>query len=474
MSGPLDDLDDLATRLRPALEACGQHHVLDQIAGFEAADRAQVLSQLEALDLALLAQLRQELREDEAVTALDLAALTPPPMIGVPKTDGDREAYARATEQGESLLRSGKVAAFVVAGGQGTRLGFDGPKGCFPVGPVSGCSLFAWHFAKVVATRRRYQAAIPMLVMTSQANHDATVSYLREHGYFGMPSADVIVFPQGMLPAVDREGRLLLADRSSLALAPDGHGGSLLALRKQGVLDELARRGVEEIFYFQVDNPLVRVLDPAFLGYHRLHGSEMSSKVVAKRSAHEKVGVFAAAGGKLGIVEYSDLPDELATAVGADGQLRFRAGNIAIHVVSCDFARRLTGGGLALPYHRARKAVPYLSASGEVVSPEDKNGVKFETFVFDALPLAKNPLVVETARSEEFSPVKNKDGEDSPVTAKEDMCRLFRSWVEGAGFGVVDSLAELEIAPSYALDAMEFAQRLQQQKLFPGNRLMMA
>jgi len=469
-----DPLDDRADAVRPSLEGCGQAHILDQIANAGPEDRARVLDQLEALDLPLIARLRRELSENEPVTALELDGLQPPPMISSPRSESEKQAHAKAIEEGEALLRSGNVAAFVVAGGQGTRLGFDGPKGCFPVGPVSGCSLFEWHFAKVVASRRRYQAPIPMLVMTSHANHDATVSFLRENEFFGMPEEDVIVFPQGMLPAVDREGRLLLSDPGSLALAPDGHGGSLLALEKEGVLAELERRGIEEIFYFQVDNPLVRVLDPAFLGHHRINGSEMSSKVVAKRSADEKVGVFAASGDKLGIVEYSDLPADLTNAVDAGGELRFRAGNIAIHVLSCGFVKRLTESGLALPYHRAEKKVPYLAGDGTIVEPADKNGVKFETFVFDAIPLAKNPLVVETLRSEEFSPVKNAEGEDSPATARDDLCRLFRGWIEGSGFGVVESLADLEIAPTYALDAQEFEERLKNQKLFPGIRLMMA
>ena len=469
-----DTPDQRLAALRPAFDAAGQGHLFAFVDQLGDAERTRLADQLDGVDLDLIARLGGEMKSDAPVATLDLGRLEPPPVISLGRDEESQAAHKAATERGVELLRQGKVAAFVVAGGQGTRLGFDGPKGCFPIGPVTGCSLFEWHFAKVAAARRRYQADLPMLVMTSRANHDATERFLRDHDFFGIPERDVILFSQGMLPAVDGEGRILMESTSSLALAPDGHGGSLLALRERGVLDELATRGIEEIYYFQVDNPLARVLEPAFLGHHHLAGAEMSSKMVPKRNAGEKVGVFARSGGKVGIVEYSDLPDDLAAATDDDGALRYRAGNIAIHAIRTDFVRRLTEGGLKLPYHRANKAVAHVDASGNAVTPSSPNAVKFETFVFDALPLAETSLVIETDRQSEFSPVKNKSGDDSAETAKRDLCRMFRGWIEDAGYGITKEMCDLEISPSYALDADEFADRLKHQKLFPGNRLIMA
>lgn len=447
------------SELRKPFESAGQGHVFRQIEALDPAAQARFAEQLSSVDLKLLKRLIDEMRHDRPVTALELERVEPAPFLALPVGPGGRRREKRAAQAGVEALSAGKVAAMVVAGGQGSRLGFDGPKGCFPIGPVSGCSLFEWHFQKVVASRRRFSASIPMLVLTSPANHQQTLDYLRANRWFGMPEHDVLVFPQGMLPAVDFDGRLLLEAPGSLFRSPDGHGGALLALAREGILDEMTRRGIENIFYFQVDNPLVKVLDATFLGHHRLAESEMSSKMVLKRDPKEKVGVFARAGRRIGIVEYSDLPEDLAQAVDHDGSVRFGAGNIAIHVIDVAFARRVNEGGLRLPYHRAKKAIPCLDGDGVPTKPTAPNGVKFETFVFDALPLAKRALVVETSRAEEFSPVKNAEGDDSAATARRDLLNLFRSWLSEAGFAAGDG-AVLEIAPSFALDRDEFTQKV--------------
>jgi len=264
----------------------------------------------------------------------------------------------------------------------------------------------------------------------------------------------------------------------SLFLSPDGHGGSLGAMAREGVLDELEARGIEEVFYFQVDNPLVKVAEPAFLGHHRLAGAEVSSKAVPKRNAAEKVGVFARAGRKLGIVEYSDLPQAFNDATDDAGELMYRAGNIAIHVFRTDFIRRLTAGGLRLPYHRAQKAIACLDDDGARVTPEGKNGVKFETFVFDAIPEAKKSVVVEARREEEFSPVKNPSGDDSAASARRDMSNLFREWLSAAGFSIEGDDgseggddASIEISPEFALDRDELARRMKNERTLSRGRL---
>ncbi len=447
-------------RVRSAFGAAGQGHVFADFDRLPEAARARLFTEARAIDLGLLARLVRELKEDRPVATLDLERIEPAPYTPARGASGRPRRDPRSRAAGEDLLRSGKVAAMVVAGGQGSRLGFAGPKGCFPFGPVTGCSLFEWHAAKVRALRARFGGALPLLVMTSAANHAETVAFFERHRWFGLPASDVIVFSQGMLPAVDLGGRLVVSAPGELFLSPDGHGGSLLALRRSGALDEITRRGVEEIFYFQVDNPLVRVCDPTFVGQHRLRGSEMSSKVVMKRDASEKVGVFARAGRKTGVVEYSDLAPELATAVDEAGRLRFRAGNIAIHALSVAFVKRITEGGLQLPYHRAVK--PH--ASGKVV--------KFETFVFDALPLAKRALIVETERAEEFSPIKNATGEDSVETAGRDVRRVFESWLAAAGLSAAPGAA-LEFRPDFALDQDEFVRRVKREKTLSSTRLLL-
>jgi UDP-N-acetylglucosamine/UDP-N-acetylgalactosamine diphosphorylase len=310
--------------------------------------------------------------------------LKPAPIIGVPRSSVEKEDAARAAEQGEALLARGAVAPLVVAGGQGTRLGFDGPKGAFPIGPLSGKPLFAFFAEKILATQRRFGKPIPWYVMTSPANDRDTREFFRTHRFFGLREDQLFFFVQGTLPAVDPRGRIFLSSRSQLSLSPDGHGGTLRALAESGALDDMERRAISDISYFQVDNVLVRVLDPVFIGYHARAGAEMSSKVLRKASPEEKVGVIGVRDGKLGVIEYSDLSPEQMAATGPDGELTYWAGSIAMHMLHVPFIRRLQAAGIRLPFHRADKKVPHIDAHGNPVSPERPNGIKFESFLFDA------------------------------------------------------------------------------------------
>jgi UDP-N-acetylglucosamine/UDP-N-acetylgalactosamine diphosphorylase len=236
-----------------------------------------------------------------------------------------------------------------------------------------------------------------------------------------------------MMPAFSMDGKLLLAETDSLALSPDGHGGSLRALNRSGALADMKRRGIEHLSYFQVDNPLVHTIDPVFLGLHDVTGSEMSSKTIPKAGPLEKVGNFVVGDGVLQVIEYSDLPDELAHQTNPDGSLKFNAGSIAIHALRLSFVERLTSTGrLELPWHRAEKKVPYVDERGSTVKPDKPNAVKLEQFVFDAIPLAKNAIVYETERAEEFSPVKNAEGVDSPATSRRDQIRRAARWLRSA------------------------------------------
>jgi UDP-N-acetylglucosamine/UDP-N-acetylgalactosamine diphosphorylase len=292
--------------------------------------------------------------------------------------------------------------------------------------------------------------------MTSDANHAAIRAFFEKNKHFGHDPASIFIFQQGMMPAFDMMGHMLLGERGSLALSPDGHGGSLRALRKSGALDDMKKRGVEHLSYFQVDNPLVHTIDPLFLGLHDLTGSEMSSKTIPKAGPLEKVGNFAIGDGVLQVIEYSDMPESLALAKNPDGSLKFNAGSIAIHALRVSFIERLTASGrLDLPWHRAEKKVPYVDEHGNAVKPKQPNAVKLEQFVFDAIPLAKNAIVYETERREEFSPVKNAEGVDSPATSRRDQLRRAARWLKSAGVEVPmqadDPRATIEISPLFAV-----------------------
>jgi UDP-N-acetylglucosamine/UDP-N-acetylgalactosamine diphosphorylase len=443
-------------RLRSRLTEFGQQHVLQHVQRLDPPSREVFLAQLESLDLARLQRLTDRVLNGPA--AQQAARIEPPELLecgdDAALTERDREAR----EAGEDLLRKGAVAAFMVAGGQGSRLGFDGPKGRFPIGPLTNRTLFAYHAQRVLATSRRYGARAPLYVMTSEATHQSTVAAFEEAAWFGLDRDDVRFLQQGMLPAIDRQGRLLLAEHGSLFMSPDGHGGSLTALRASGALDEMGMRGIREIFYFQVDNPLARVLDPVFVGHHALAAAEMSTKVVAKTDPGEKVGVLAQVDGRVAVVEYSDLSQELAAELDEQGRLRFRAGNIAIHMLGVDFVRRITEGGLELPVHRAEKVVPFIDEAGELVRPEAPNAIKMETFVFDALPLARCAVTQEVRREDEFAPVKNAQGPDSPATARAALADQARRWGAAAGLALPEG--PVEVGPLFALDQEQFLANL--------------
>ena len=452
---------DLAARL----DAAGQGHLLRFWDDLDDAARSRFGEQLAELDLSAATRLYRE-KVDAAGGAGDPAALARsagPPASVVRLTDAAADRAA-AVAVGEDLLRAGGVGAILVAGGQGTRLGFDKPKGMFPVGPVSGMTLFEILAGQLKARGEAAGVSIPLYVMTSPATDAPTREEFAARDYYGLGEANVVFFRQGTMPAVDADtGKILLAAKGEVAVSPDGHGGLVAALKNRGVLDDMRRRGVDTLYYHQVDNPTAIVCDPAFLGYHKSLGGRVSTKVVAKVAPEEKMGVVCDVGGTTQIIEYSDLPLETASKTDETGGLLLWAGNTAIHCFERAFLEKLAdsgeiaGGGL--PFHVAHKKVPHLNADGEPTDPVEPNAYKFERFIFDALPLADAAPVVETDRRREFNPVKNADGADSPATAKAALAALHRDWLTAAGATVADG-ATAEIAPSFALDAAGVADKV--------------
>lgn len=456
-------------------QTAGQSQVFAFYDQLTPADQQCLRAEAAEIDLEEIAQLTRTLLGGTNA-GIDLAGLAPAPFERLPENGGDAAAWATAKAAGEVALRQGRVAAFTVAGGQGTRLGYDGPKGTFPVTPINRKPLFQVFAEKILAAGRRYGRPLHWFIMTSHANHEATESFFLAHGYFGLEPQRVHFFRQGRMPAVDFNGKILLETKGSLALSPDGHGGSLRALERSGALDLMQREGIDILSYFQVDNPLVRCVDAAFIGWHLQCDSEMSSKMVPKAYAAEKVGHFCVRRGQLVVVEYSDLPPALQAATDHAGQLRYRAGSIAIHLLDREFIRRMARGGTnvaALPFHRADKKIPSVDAKGHELKPDKPNGVKFELFVFDALPFAKNPVVIETARADDFSPVKNAEGVDSPQTCRDDQCRQFARWLKQAGETLATDTTglpavTLEVAPLFGYDEETFAEAWQKLPLKPA------
>lgn len=421
-----------------------QEHVFEYWNDLSSEEKTSLLDELSEVDFNLLEKLYNS---KESPIPSDFK---PAPYINRPVNDEGKKVFAEAEKKGIEHIRAGKVAAFIVAGGQGSRLGFNGPKGKYPAGPVSGKSLFHFHGEKIYAASKEYSTVIPYLVMTSNDNHNETIAFFEEENYFGLNKKDVFFFRQNMIPSLDDRGNLVLADKNRLFRNPDGHGGSITALRSSGVLDILKKRGIETLSYFQVDNPLVKIIDPVFIGFHLSHFADMSSKALIKAYPEEKIGVFVTfPDSRTGIIEYSDLPEDKLRAKDSRGNLEFAAGSPAIHIFSRAFIERITcEGGTNLPYHTARKDIKVFKNG----SYSTVKGYKFEKFVFDALPIADKNVILETSREEEFAPIKNAEGIDSAASSAELMSNLHRSWLAAKGVKIPEKVKIIEISPLLSFD----------------------
>ncbi len=454
-------MQDQRQRLAARLKPFGQEHVLDHWAQLGPEQQNGLATQLENLDLPLLKRLWEGHAGSEEHDWATLARRSTPPQA-VRCTAASAQSEADTLRQGEQALAAGRVGVLLVAGGQGTRLGFDHPKGMFPLGPVSNQTLFQILLEKVIAASRRHGASIPVYLMTSHATHDETVEFLAAHDRFGLPAEDLFIFQQGRMPAVDADsGKLLLAEPGSLFLSPDGHGGTVAALASSGAMKDLQRRGIRQLFYHQVDNPLVPVCDAQLIGHHLQAGSELTSIAVAKDSPQDKLGNFVTLDGAQQIIEYSDFPSDVAEQREADGSLRFWAGSVAVHVFEVAFLERMLAEPDALPFHIAHKKVPYLDEQGRRVEPAAPNALKFERFIFDLLPHARNAMVVEAERDRVFAPLKNAPGADKDTAdhVRQQIVALHRKWLEQAGVQVASQVA-VEISPLWATDG-EYVKRQQ-------------
>jgi len=431
------EIDKTAGDLRECFRTAGQEHVFTFWDHLDPPGRRQLVRQLEEVDLQILDDLPLPA---EARTQEGVGELLPAPCLGL-GDEPENGGRAAARRRGEELLAAGKIALLLVAGGRGSRLDWDGPKGCFPLAPLSGKSLFEIHAKKIRRLRQVHDTVIPWYIMTSSATDAQTRDYFEERKFFGLPPADILFMKQAPMPVIDRHGKLILQAPGRIILSPNGHGGCYSALRDSGALADASRREIEHIFYFQVDNPLVNIADPLFCGLHDLSRSDMSLKVLEKTGPGEKIGVVATRDGTPAVVEYSDLPVEKAEVESPDGGLLFSFGSIGIHLLRRDFIEELLSAPSPLPLHPVRKQVDGIDEKGRQVKIE---AIQFETFVFDALALARSFLNLETRREREFAPVKNLVGIDSVESSRQLLMDEYRRWLSLAG---ITARGMLEIDP---------------------------
>lgn len=447
-------------QIRAELARYGQDRVLTFFDQLTPERQRGLLNQINEIDLALADRLVHKWvlakPDPEHFSTIEPVPVIPPP-------DRNAARAAEAFAAGEQALRDGRVGLLLVAGGQGTRLGYDGPKGAFPIGPITGKSIFEHHAAKIQSVQRQYNCTLPWYIMVGESNEEASVAFFEEHKYFGLTKSDVYFFKQDMMPCVDEQGKFLLDEPDRLATNPNGHGGVIPALVDNGIVADAHKRGIDTLSYVQVDNWAVKVADPHFIGYHVLGNGQMSSKIVPKIEPRESVGVHCVCDGVYQVIEYTELdlyPQLLETD--KDGNLIHYAANTAIHILSVPFVESVYARFEEFPWHCSHKKIDYIDEKGNKIEPTAPNGYKFETFVFDALRYTTtDPIVLEIDRLGEYTPIKQISGPNSVEAARRDMNEWWGGWLEAAGAKVPRTseghvAIDIEIDPRYARTRDEF------------------
>lgn len=392
------------------LAACGQTHLLRWYDTLTEREQESLLQQIEELDTELLqvfADYRKSSEQERGKLA-PLGALT------LEEIAQNRDRFEAA---GLDAIRQGKVGAVLLAGGMGTRLGFDKPKGMFNIGVTRELYIFECLIRNLMEVVDKAGTFVPLFVMTSEKNDEDTRAFFKEMKYFGYNAEYVHFFVQEMAPAVDMEGRILLEEKGRIAASPNGNGGWFSSMQRAGLMNLLHREGIEWLNVFAVDNVLQRIADPVFIGATLLSGADMGSKVVSKADPEERVGVLCLEDGTPSIVEYYEMTKEMITSREPDGRLSYNYGVILNYLFRTDSLE--SGADKRMPIHVVEKKVPYIDENGMLIEPASPNGCKFETLVLDMVHMQENCLSFEVDRSREFAPVKNKTGVDSVDSARE-------------------------------------------------------
>lgn len=373
---------------------------------------------------------------------------------------------------GEDAIKNGSVACLLLAGGQGSRLGFDGSKGCFEIMPVTNKSLFESFAEQIIANEKKYDTTLNWYIMTSELNNNMTIDFFTSHDFFGLNKDRVHFFSQKTIPAIDEDGKLILASKHEIFKNPDGTAGVYGALKRNGLLDHANNNDIDYFSFINVDNPIVEIFDPSFIGLMIKNNSEFGSKVIKKVDPQEKVGLVCKVDDKSTILEYSNISEDLLKARTDDGELLLNNANLNILMIKRSFINKISSDD-NIKYIVAHKQIPHLTSSGEFINPKQPNGYKFERLVFDAMPLANNTSIILANREDEFAPVKNASGNDSPQTSKEMVTNKAKRWMLSSGIDktIVDELIFVEISPLFALTQNEFSKKINENLIFYENEL---
>lgn len=396
--------------IRHTLRKYNQEHLLNFYDNLDEQKQVKLIEQIENIDFELIKSLYDKTKDSIKNNEADIEPID---FIDKYKLNEDYKYYEQI---GEKAIRAGKLAVVTMAGGQGTRLGHNGPKGTFDIGLDSHKSLFELLLDYIKEQNTKYDVQIPWFIMTSKENNEATIDFFKNNKYFGYEK-NIYFFVQGQLPMIDTEGKILIGEDYLIKEAADGHGGVYESLVKSGMVEKMKQLGIEWVFIGGVDNCLVKMVDPVLMGIAIDKGVTAAGKSVVKANPHEKVGAFCKKNGKPSVVEYSEITDEMAEATDENGELLYGESHILCNLFNISAIERM--GSEPLPYHSAFKKATYIDKDGNKIVPTSPNAFKFEAFLFDAFGEVDDMAILRVKREEEFAPVKNAEGVDSPETARE-------------------------------------------------------
>jgi len=392
------------------LKEYNQEHLLKFYNKLNENKKVELIRQILSINFEQLKQLYESVNNVKSSTK----EITPIEYLEKSKlTEKKKEEYKI---KGRNILKEGTYAVVTMAGGQGTRLGHNGPKGTFMLGIKPDKSLFEIFCDKLKKIKNKYNVVIPWYLMTSKENNAETVQFFEKNNYFNYPKEYIKFFIQSEIPMIDKEGKLLLTEEGLIKQAANGHGGVFESMFKNGIVDDMKQKNVEWIFIGPVDNPLVQMTDELMLGLAKETNSMAVGKSIVKANPEEKVGVFCKKNNRPSVVEYTEITKEMSEMRDDNGELLYGESHINCNLFNIKAIEKI--GTDKLPYHIAFKKATYMNINGEIIKPEEPNCYKFETFIFDSFEKLDNMQILRGIRNEEFAPVKNKEGEDSPETAR--------------------------------------------------------
>jgi UDP-N-acetylglucosamine pyrophosphorylase len=405
-------MDEKLKQVKQILEKNGQEQLLDEYNRLtDENEKQQFLDNVLTIDFNQVKTLYENCKEKPEFVESDIK-----PIDFVDKTKLTSADYEKYENIGLKEIKNGKLAVVTMAGGQGTRLGHTGPKGTFDLGLDTHKSIFEILCDTINDARSKYGVDIPWYIMTSDENNEETERFFESHNYFGYPKNCITFFKQGKLPMISTEGKILIDENHKIKQAADGHGGIFHSMLKDGVIFDMKARGIEWIFIGGVDNVLVKPVDPVLIGLSISKNVLAAGKSIVKANPNEKVGVFCKRNGKPSVIEYSEISEEMAEEVSEDGELKYGESHILCNLFNIKAIEKISE--MKLPYHIAHKKAKYIDEKGNLVVPETPNAYKFEAFLFDAFESLDDIAILRVKREEEFAPVKNAEGVDSPETAR--------------------------------------------------------